>query len=210
QMLALLAAAGIKPGANRFEDLPVAVQQRLDAALQTKQQEYLAAFYQGTAQRESWTFNREQMGVWGTDYEHRAYWAMWGLGANLVEDAVYGVTQLDTQLQPLRGESVYRLRFPAGQTPPTSAFWSVTAYDIEGYLEANDQHRYSLGSHHDLQYNADGSLDLHLSARRPANETVNWVPTPAAEFKVLLRIYWPGAEVLDGTWQIPALEAVVP
>ncbi|MEM1434362.1 MAG: DUF1214 domain-containing protein [Pseudomonadota bacterium] len=133
---------------------------------------------------------------------------MWGLGANLVEDAVYGVTQLDAGLEPLRGGTPYRLHFPAGQTPPTNAFWSVTAYDAEGYLEANEEDRYSIGSNHALTFNADGSLDVYLHAQRPATEGTNWVPTPQGEFKILLRIYWPEQAALDGSWQPPPVEVL--
>lgn len=39
-------------------------------------------------------------------------------------------------------------------------------------------------------------------------ENSNWVPSPKGQFKVLLRIYWPTEEVLDGRWQIPPIEKV--
>lgn len=110
------------------------------------------------------------MGTWGTDYARRAYWAMWGLGANLVE-----------------------------------AFWSITTYDNEGYLEKNELERYSLGSKHDLSYNPDGSLDVYLSNVRPQG-ALNKVPTPVEEFKILLRIYWPSDEVLAGDWSLPQID----
>ena len=203
-MLALLAKAGLQTG-RTFASLPAETQQLLADGMATKQKGYLAAFYQGDKQEAAWTFNREQMGTWDTNYQRRAYWAMWGLGANLVEDAVYGVSQLDASLQPLDGGSTYKLHFDADDIPPTNAFWSVTAYDIDGYLEANDQHRYSLGSNHKLNYNADGSVDIYLSNKRPANESYNWVPSPQAQFKVLLRIYWPKPEALDGSWELPPL-----
>ena len=130
---------------------------------------------------------------------------MWGLGANLVEDAVYGVSQLDADLAQMRGESLYRIHFDADELPPTNAFWSITTYDNEGYLEANEFDRYSLGSNHDLTFNADGSLDIYLSNVRPAGIS-NWTPTPVEEFKVLLRIYWPHESVLAGKWSLPPIE----
>lgn len=204
-MLALLAKAGLQTGLS-YTSLPVATQQVLAEGMTNKQKGYLTAFYQGDKQEAAWTFNREQMGTWGTDYQRRAYWAMWGLGANLVEDAVYGVSQLDATMQPLDGGSTYKLHFAADDIPPTNAFWSVTTYDKEGYLEANELHRYSLGSNHKLNHNSDGSVDLYLSNKRPANENTNWVPSPKAHFKVLLRIYWPKAEALNGSWELPPLE----
>lgn len=204
-MLATLAKAGLTQGTT-FATLPTQTQQLLTQGLANKQKAYLSAFYKGDQQQSPWTFNREQMGTWGTDYQRRAYWAMWGLGANLVEDAVYGVSQLDARLEPLAGGNLYKLHFDADNMPPTNAFWSVTAYDQEGYLEANDTHRYSLGSNHKLNYNADGSVDLYLASKRPADENYNWIPAPKGHFKVLLRIYWPADEALNGGWEIPALE----
>lgn len=206
-MLALLAKAGMPSDTkSTFANLPMKTQQILGEGLANKQKAYITAFYQGDKQETPWIFNREQMGTWGTDYSRRAYWAMWGLGANLVEDAVYGVSQLDATGQPLDGSGTYKLHFAAKDIPPTNAFWSVTAYDQDGYLEANDQHRYSLGSNHKLTYNADGSVDLYLAGKRPANENHNWVPSPQGHFKVLLRIYWPKSEALNGAWDIPPLK----
>ena len=164
-------------------------------------------FYKGEAQTDAWIFNLERMGTWGVDYARRAYWAMWGLGANLVEDAVYGVSQLDVNLAQMSGDAVYRIHFEAKELPPTHAFWSITTYDNEGYLEKNEVGRYSLGSNHDLSYNSDGSLDIYLSSVRPKG-VVNWTPTPKEEFKVLLRIYWPDERVLAGGWSLPPIEKV--
>lgn len=208
-MIELLAQAGIKRDETRdFAALEPLVQTQLAAALHNKQQTYLKAFYEGEAQTTPWIFNVERMGTWGVDYARRAYWAMWGLGANLVEDAVYGVSQLDSDLKQMTGDQIYRVHFEADELPPTRAFWSITSYDNEGYLEENEFDRYSLGSNHDLSYNSDGSLDIYLSHKRPAG-VANWTPTPEKEFKILLRIYWPTDEVLDGRWTLPPIEKPV-
>ena len=206
KIVELLSRAGIvRHTTSEFSALTQSVQSQLSAALSNKQRIYLDAFYKGEAQSDAWIFNVERMGTWGVDYARRAYWAMWGLGANLVEDAVYGVTQLDSGLNQMTGDSVYRIHFEAKELPPTSAFWSITTYDNEGYLEENSLDRYSLGSNHDLSYNADGSLDIYLSSVRPEGVT-NWTPTPVDEFKVLLRIYWPTNRVLEGKWSLPPIE----
>lgn len=206
EIIELLARAGMEAGVTTdFASLDGNVQKQLAAALHNKQSAYLSAFYAGSEQTETWIFNRERMGTWGVDFERRAYWAMWGLGANLVEDAVYGVSQLDADLEQLHGTSVYKLTFEKGLTPPTNAFWSVTTYDNEGYLEENELNRYSLGSNHELVYNEDGTLDMYLSHEKPEGE-LNWVPAPKEAFKVLLRIYWPKEQALDGTWNIPPLK----
>ena len=47
-----------------------------------------------------------------------------GLGANLTEDAVYGVTQLDKNLKQLNSENIYQIHFDKG-TPKVGGFWSI-------------------------------------------------------------------------------------
>ena len=208
-MIDLLETAGLKRGsAVRYSDLADNVKAVLKAGLLSKQAAYLDAFYQGTEQTDPWIFNLDpNMGDWATQYDRRAYWAMWGLGTNIVDDAVYGVTQLDSDLDELNGQQIYKMHFAQGTTPPSGAFWSVTNYDTDGYLEKNDLDRYSLGSHQPIVFNADGSLDFSLSHVRPEG-VENWVPAPKDKFKTLLRIYWPDQAVLDGQWQLPPLDRV--
>ena len=207
-MIDLLGRAGIRFGqGQQFAELSIETQTVLKQELNAKQSAYQKAFYDGTAQTEPWLFNIDaEMGDWGTDFGRRAYWAMWGLGTNISKDAVYGVTQLDSNLAALNGQNTYRMHFAADALPPTNAFWSVTNYDAEGYLERNALERYSLGSNHALTYNADGTLDFYLSNTRPTGEAVNWVPAPKEDFKTLLRIYWPQDEVLAGDWDLPDVE----
>lgn len=209
-MAALMREAEIDTGVPQaFSDLSPAIQERLTEGLKAKQAAYTKAFYDGAQQTDPWIFNIDaEMGDWGTDFTRRAYWAMWGLGTNISQDAVYGVTQLDDLLRPLNGARTYRVHFEADTLPPTNAFWSVTNYDAEGYLERNALDRYSLGSNHDLIYNVDGSLDIYLSHTKPDGEVVNWVPTPEDDFKTLLRIYWPEPSVLAGEWSLPPVQMV--
>lgn len=207
-MVERLAKAGIDFGeTRRFSDISEPNRVALEQGLKAKQSNYSEAFYDGAAQTEAWLFNVDPaMGDWDIDYARRAYWAMWGLGTNISKDAVYGVTQLDSEMRPLTGENTYQIRFEADDLPPTNAFWSVTNYDVDGYLERNSEDRYSLGSNHMLTYNADGSLEFYLSHERPDGGAVNWVPAPKGAFKTLLRIYWPQERVLSGDWDLPAVE----
>jgi len=155
-MLELMAKIGATPGIKSFANLPPEAQDILAMGLKSKQQAYLDAFYSGSEQSEPWIFNLDpRMGNWENEYERRAYWGMWGLGTNIAKDAVYGVTQLDQELNPLNGQNIYRVHFAPGTTPPTQAFWSVTLYDIDGYIEANEYDRHALGSNHDLSYNPE-------------------------------------------------------
>ena len=198
--------AGIKRSVKEFDDLSDNVRDTLNKALEIKQKQYLADFYKGKSQKDTWIFNTTAMGTWGNDYKKRAYWAVWGLGANLTEDAVYGVSQLDKNLKQLMGSDVYKVHFKKGGTPKVGGFWSITAYDNEGYLEANKENRYATGSNMDLKYNGDGSLDIYMSHTKPKGvPQYNWVPTPEEEFKILFRMYWPNKYILQGKYQLPEI-----
>ncbi|MDP2316809.1 MAG: DUF1254 domain-containing protein [Pseudomonadota bacterium] len=148
-------------------------------------------------------------GKYGTDYMQRAFIAATGLGANLPEDAVYPVATVDAEGSPLTGENAYVLRFAKGETPPAKGFWSVTLYDPELFFVDNPLNRYSISPRQDLKYNADGSLELYVQNVSPGKALEsNWLPAPAGDFQLMMRLYWPDQSVLDGSWAPPAVERV--
>ncbi|QZT37370.1 DUF1254 domain-containing protein [Halosquirtibacter xylanolyticus] len=207
EMVKLLGKFGVERGKTlSFDQLSSTSKKVLTDGLVAQQKIYLEAFYKGSSQKKPWIFDTTEMGVWGDNYKKRAYWAMWGLGANLVEDAVYGVTQLDSDMKSLDGGKVYVIHFDKGGEPDVGAFWSITTYNIEGYLEKNSENRYASGSNMPLKYNKDGSLDLYMSFKKPKGVAeYNWIPAPQKEFKILFRMYWPKESVLDGTWKLPSV-----
>lgn len=151
-----------------------------------------------------WSILTTTVGVWGNAYLTRAAVALTGLGINPAEDATYPNLTTDADGDPITGERDYLLPFDAGQLPPTAAFWSVTAYDAEGYQVANDINRFAIGDRDPLTFNADGSLDLYLQHTNPGPQREsNWLPTPPGPVAVTLRIYAPNREVLDGRWRPP-------
>lgn len=204
-----LSKYGFMDNAERlsFSKLDIDVQKVLTAGVISKQKKFSEIFYAGNEQKSAWDFKIEEMGTWDTNYSRRAYYAVWGIGANIPQDAVYGVSQLDGNLNQLLGDNTYKISFPPGETPNVGGFWSITAYDNEGYLEHNNQNRYASGSNMPLKFNEDGSLDLYLSANQPENiSNYNWVPTPKGTFKILFRMYWPKASILDGSYTLPNIE----
>jgi uncharacterized protein DUF1214 len=66
----------------------------------------------------------------------------------------------------------------------------------------NPINRYAIGDRDKLVFNADGSLDLFVQRDTPgADKESNWLPTPkSGSFTLNLRVYWPKAEMLDGSW----------
>jgi hypothetical protein len=60
-----------------------------------------------------------------------------------------------------------------------------------------------------LKRDPDGGITLHIQNQSSeANDVANWLPAPPRPFWVTLRLYWPKAEALTGTWKQPPLERV--
>lgn len=150
-----------------------------------------------------------KMGNYGTDYIARGFIAYYALGANLPQDAVYPTCEVDADGQSLNGANSYVLHFDKGETPPANAFWSLTMYTPDGHFVDNAINRYTLGDRSNLKMNADGSIDIYIQNTQPGEDKEsNWLPAPAGQFNLLLRIYWPKDEVLNGTWKIPPVKKV--
>ena len=122
---------------------------------------------------------------------------------NVVQEAAYWTTTVDSAGRRLSGQREYVLHFPEGQLPPNDAFWSLTMTDVVGYMVRNPIDRSSVGSRSGLVPNADGSIDIYLQRTAPAGHESNWLPTPAGSFKLMLRAYLPGAAILNGAYRVP-------
>jgi hypothetical protein len=52
----------------------------------------------------------------------------------------------------------------------------------------------------------DGGITLYIQHDSPGKAgEPNWLPAPAGPFFIAVRLYWPKAEALDGTWKLPPL-----
>src|SRR3954465_7760590 len=94
----------------------------------------------------NWSMNTDTMGVYGNYYLKRAIVAKLGLGANLVEDAIYHLNIADEADKPLDGANKYTMTFEKGATPPVNAFWSITLYDADGFQVGNSLNRFAVSS----------------------------------------------------------------
>jgi len=99
-----------------------------------------------------------------------------------------------------------------GETPyavtakdvPVDAFWSITVYNAEGYLEANDL---GVNSYNNVtaQSNPNGSYTIHFGGCEDGR--INCIPVSAG-WNYAVRMYSPGPEILDGSWVFPSPEPV--
>jgi hypothetical protein len=150
-----------------------------------------------------WQVLAEGMGNYGTNYLRRACVELIGLGANLQEDAIYPVTYLDEDGDPLSGADRYVWRLEKDAMPPVRAFWSLTLYDHEGFQVANSLNRFAIGDRDDLRTGPDGAIEIRIQHDPPAEGPANWLPAPAGEFNLCARFYYPQQDLLDGLWSPP-------
>ena len=144
-----------------------------------------------------------------TDPLERATADAFGPGTHIAEEALYFSVRNGADGAKLSGDKRYRLRFPAGQTPPVDAFWSLTLYGEDFYLFGNTLNRYAITDRTEgLRYGADGSLELSIQHEQPTDGTANWLPAPLAPFQLILRTYQPRRAILDRTYHLPPLEVV--
>jgi len=127
---------------------------------------------------------------------------------NVVQEAAYWTTTVDSAGRRLNGQRAYILQCPVGHLPPNDAFWSLTMTDVVGYMVSNPIDRYSVGGRSGLVPNADGSIDIYMQRAAPAGHESNWLPAPAGNFKLMLRAYLPGRAVLDGEYHVPPVKRV--
>jgi hypothetical protein len=127
---------------------------------------------------------------------------------NVSEEAMYWTTYADGAGRALTGRNTYRMRFPPGGLPPNKAFWSLTMGDAGNRFVPNPLNRYSLGDRSGLAHNPDGSVDIYIQGAAPAGHESNWLPAPAGNFMLWLRVYIPGPLILDGKYQVPPVVEV--
>jgi len=133
------------------------------------------------------------------------------LNMEIMGEATYLSLYTDTDRNALQGSKQYRLQLSADNLPPARAFWFVTMYTRSDYtLAENVIDRYSIGDRTEgIRYADDGSLTIHISQSTPeSGRRSNWLPAPAGDFCLIMRVYIPEQTVIQQEWQPPGLELV--
>jgi len=145
----------------------------------------------------------------GFNYPMRAMVAGSYLGGNGEKEAMYPLRATDADGNVLSGSNRYVIKFD--REPPVDAFWSLTMYDdADKMLVANPIARYKVGTDtKGLVKAADGSITIPVQADAPEGPAAaNWLPAPKGTFYLLLRLYQPRADVLNGSYQLPQVRKV--
>jgi hypothetical protein len=153
----------------------------------------------------------EQMRKFPDNYLRRAVAANMGIYGNSPVEAFYTPYLRDKDGKPLSAKNRYTIKL--NPPPPVKFFWSLTMYNLPGQLLVNNSlNRYKLSNATEgLVKNSDGSMTLYLQhdAPKDAKQKANWLPAPAeGDFYLILRMYGPEKQIIDGKWKSPAPELV--
>lgn len=161
-----------------------------------------------------WSYYGSPIGDYGTAYGFRCLIALAGFGANPPEMAIYPSAEKDSTGATLSGKNSYTIHLTAEQLALLEkhngyGFWSITAYGTDQYLIANSENRYCINDRNAV-FNADGSIDIYVSATAPTDSAKypNWLPVGEGDFKLYFRIYLPCEEILNNNWTMPGIDMV--
>jgi hypothetical protein len=144
------------------------------------------------------------------NYLYRMVAAVLGIYGNTKEEAMYPTYYVDSAGEKLMGVHRYTLRFAPDQFPPVNSFWSLTMYEQPAsLLVENSIDRYLINSAMlpQLRKDADGGVTLLVQHESPGrDQEANWLPAPKGPFSLIMRLYWPKTEALDGQWTPPPLK----
>ena len=214
-MVATLAKIGIVPGQDfDASKLEASVAKGIADAPKPAQDKIIGwqkeGILAGDAKLENGWYFSTKTGLYGTSYRQRALVTWIGLGANRPQDAVYPFSEGPDLVQKYSGAKKYVLHFNKGELPPAQGFWSLTMYDASYFFVPNPLNRYTVSPRNNLKPNADGSVDLYIQNQSPGKDKEsNWLPAPADQFVLMLRLYWPSEtppSLLDGSWKMPEVK----
>ena len=141
------------------------------------------------------------------NYLYRMAGAAFGIYGNTAAEALYPGLLNDSSGAPLTGANNYTVRFAPGQLPPVNAFWSLTMYELpQSLLVDNPMNRYLINSEMlpSLLRDPDGGYTFYIQNESPGiDKEANWLPAPKGPFQMVLRLYWPKPDALNGVWKAP-------
>ncbi len=87
---------------------------------------------------------------------------------------------------------------------PVDAFWSITIYNADGFIDENELGAYSFNNV-TARPNDDGSFTIHFGGCEDGR--VNCLPISEG-WNYAARMYEPREEILDRSWVFPVPEPV--
>ncbi|MFM9851829.1 MAG: DUF1214 domain-containing protein [Sphingomonadaceae bacterium] len=138
-------------------------------------------------------------GTLSADTLTRAQVALGGLLALPAKEAMYFTARADSKGQPLEGRCTYEVKglvFKDGGGLD-ARWWSITLYDPAGYLVANPEQRYSIGSGSIGPVTLTPTSTWSFTIAPKPTGALQWISTGGVpRFELTLRAYHPGPALL--------------
>ena len=89
------------------------------------------------------------------------------------------------------------------QVPENNAFWSITIYGNDGFMKSEN----NIVNSSNVKLNADGTFTVYYGSKALCGEVPNRLDITDG-WNFAMRIYRPGASVLNGSYKLPKVRAV--
>jgi hypothetical protein len=89
------------------------------------------------------------------------------------------------------------------KVPDNKAFWSILIYGNDGFIKSEN----SLVNSSNVKLNPDGTFTVYFGSKELCGDVPNRLDVTEG-WNFLMRVYRPGASVLDGTYTLPKAEPI--
>lgn len=150
-------------------------------------------YEEDSARYSSWKGMMGPRGKVDEKTRHIAAAAAWGL-----------FPEWDATYLNYSGEQDTQVGYQASyQVPENTAFWSITVYGNDGFMKSEN----CIVNSSNVKLNEDGTFTVYFGSKELCGDVSNRLDVTEG-WNFLMRIYRPGASVLDGSYKIPEVEPI--